>query len=99
MFALQGWRHLTAGEGGGSTARGDWEDGEAAEGGSAGSVDGKPQGARMGEAGEMSHGGLVPNCLPTGLVTLICQDWIWICNLPNIWICIDLHLCMYVFLL
>ena len=59
MLALTGWCHLTPGEGGGSTARGYWKDGEAAKGGSAGSVDGKPQGARMGKAGEMSHGGLV----------------------------------------
>ena len=89
MFALQGWRHFTAGEGGGSTTRGDWEDGEAAEGGSAGAVDGKPQGARMGKAGEMPHG---------GLVAFVRQDWLWICNLPNIWICIDIHLCiMYSF--
>ena len=59
MFALQGWRHLTAGEGGGSTTRGDWEDGEAAEGGPAGTVDGKPERSRVGEAGEVPHGGLI----------------------------------------
>ena len=59
MLALQGWCHFTAGEGGGSTARGGWEDGEAAERGPAGPVDGQPEGARVGEAGEVPHGGLI----------------------------------------
>ena len=59
MLAVPGWRHLPAGKGGGSKARSGWEDGEAAEGGPSGSVDGQPQRARMGKAGEMSHGDLV----------------------------------------
>ena len=59
MSAFSGWRHLTPGKGGGSETRGGREDGEAAEGGPSGSVDGQPQRARMGKAGEMSHGHLV----------------------------------------
>ena len=59
MLAVPGWRHLPAGKGGGSKARSGREDGEAADGGSSGSVDGQPQRARMGKAGEMSHGGQV----------------------------------------
>ena len=59
MPVVPGWRHLPTGKGGGSKARSGREDGEAAEGGPSGSVDGQPQRARMGKAGEMSHGGLV----------------------------------------
>ena len=58
MPVVPGWRHLTSGEAGSSKAGSSWEDGEAAEGGSPGPVDGQPQGARMGEAGEMPHAGL-----------------------------------------
>ena len=53
MPAVQGWRHLTTGKVGSSEARGGREDGEAAEGGSSGPVDGKPQRGRMGEGGEI----------------------------------------------
>ena len=63
MPAVPGWRHLTSCKAGSSTAGGSWEDGEAAEGGLSGPVDGKPQRGRMGEAGEMSHGGLVASDL------------------------------------
>ena len=58
MPVVPGWRHLTSGEAGSSKAGGSWEDGEATEGGSPGPVDGQPQGARMGEAGEMPHADL-----------------------------------------
>ena len=58
MPVVPGWRHLSTGKGGGSKARSGREDGEATEGGSPGPVDGQPQGARMGEAGEMPHADL-----------------------------------------
>ena len=67
MSAFSGWRHLTTSAGGSSEARGGWEDGEAAEGGQAGPVDGKPEGSRVGEAGEVPHG---------GLIGFDCVDWI-----------------------
>ena len=59
MSAFSGWSHLTAGAGGSSEARGGWEDEEAAERGPAGPVDGQPEGSRLGEAGEVPHGGLI----------------------------------------
>ena len=59
MPVVPGWRHLTSGEAGSSKAGSSWEDGEAAEGGSPGPVDGQPQGARMGEAGEVPYGDLI----------------------------------------
>ena len=59
MPVVQGWRHLTSGKAGSSKARGGGEDGEAVEGGSPGPVDGKPEGAWLGEAGEMPHAGLI----------------------------------------
>ena len=59
MSAFSGWRHLTTSTGGSSEARGGWKDGEAAQRGPAGPVDGKPEGSRMGEAGEVSYGDLI----------------------------------------
>ena len=67
MSALQGWRHLTTGKGGSSEARGGREDGEAAQRGPQGPVDGKPEGSGVGEAGEVPHGGLIGSD---------CVDWI-----------------------
>ena len=59
MSAFTGGSHFTASTGGSSEARGGWEDGEAAERGPAGPVDGQPEGSRLGEAGEVPHGGLI----------------------------------------
>ena len=59
MSAFTGGSHFTASTGGSSEARGGWEDGEAAERGQAGPVDGQPEGSRLGEAGEVPHVGLI----------------------------------------
>ena len=62
MPVVQGGRHLTSGEASSSKARGGGEDGEAVEGGSPSPVDGQPEGARLGEEGEMPHAGLIGGC-------------------------------------
>ena len=67
MSDFSGWSHFTPGAGGCSEARGGREDGEAAERGPQGPVDGKPEGSRVGEAGEVPHG---------GLIGFDCVDWI-----------------------
>ena len=55
MPHLKGGGDLTTGEGGGQEARRGREDGEGAEGGQESSLDGKPEGARLGAAGSMPH--------------------------------------------
>ena len=55
MPHLKGGGDLTTGEGGGQEARRGGEDGEGAEGGQKSSLDGKPEGARLGAAGSMPH--------------------------------------------
>ena len=58
MFDLSGGSDLSGGEAGSSEEGGDRTDGEADEGGEGGSVDGKPQGARVGKKGSLPHVGI-----------------------------------------
>ena len=87
MPVVPGWRHFSSGEAGSSKARGSREAGEAVEGGSPGPVDGQPQGARLGEAGEMPHADLIGRRRRRGwklgfVIMWICyQGVIRICNL------------------
>ena len=46
---------MVKGEGGGQEARRGGEDGEGAEGGQKSSLDGKPEGSRLGAAGSLPH--------------------------------------------
>ena len=55
MPHLKGGGDLTTGEGGGQEARRGREDGEGAEGGQKSSLDGKPEGSRLGAAGSLPH--------------------------------------------
>ena len=55
MPHFKGGGDLTTGEGGGQEARRGGEDGEGAEGGQKSSLDGKPEGSRLGAAGSLPH--------------------------------------------
>ena len=58
VFDLQSGGDLSGGEAGGAETGGDGAVGEGAEGGEDSTVDGKPPGTRVGQAGPLSHGDL-----------------------------------------